>query len=856
MRQICASFGGRHNARIIKTWRGTFARFVELLLSRVPETMDKTSNGWVCGAEFSNQYRDSENFIGRHWLTLDYDRIAQADLARLVDHFRSFAHLAHTTWSHCAERPRLRVWLPLSRVAGYDEFQAVSRRVGADAPGGVELAARESHTPAQYMFRPAVKPFDEIQVWKNLEAPWVDVDAVLATYGNWTDRASWPRRAEHDHPSNTEGGAQSPLEKPGLVGAFCRAYSISQAIQEFDLPYKEGSTPGRLTYTLGSRPDGAIIYDNDTKLHSHHDTDPAHGQVNAYDLVRLHKYSGLDQGTLAGLSALPSTRAMGALCAGLGNVKTEIIKAEGFTNLDDAETSWDDTGQARTDVERLRGQSGSVQDVPRLPARIERSTSPFSDIANARRIQAHHGKHLLSVGEAFYQWTGKCWEEEGGKQQATKLISSLSRIVQKERDKAAEAIAKKAEEEKREPTQEETDYLATFDRWRVNCEMTQRINACRTLLVDFLDFKAANFNRNPDLFNVANGTINLRTGELKPHDPKDFILGCAPTAYDPAAQCPRFERFLSEIYDGQEEIVAFVRRWLGYCLTGEVREHKAVFHIGIGRNGKGTLMRLMRAVLGPSYYGEGARTLLEGVKHGASPELADLFGRRMVTLSEPNNKGEAIDIKSFKYLTGGDPIKARWLHKNLIEFLPTHKLQIFTNEPPVILDTSFAVRERVVLLKYEITRGDPDAVAADKTGKMRLKDINLDDTLHQEHAGILRWLIEGAQEWYRTGLQTPASVKLAGDNYMDDEDTMATFVKERLESNPSARAALSGTVGALLPAYQAWCKAQGCYPLGRTRFQRELLRVMPEVRPTTWKEGNSKIVGFSGIELTGSVLDD
>lgn len=236
MRILTASIGARHNAKIKSVWRGNFEQFYSMLLAKVPETMDKGSAGWVCGAEFDPAYRDSENFVARHFLTFDYDHISVDAYERLVGTIPAGpACLAYTTWSHTNDRPRLRIWYPLSRPAGYDEFQAVSRKVGARA--GIELLARESHSVSQYMFRPTVKPFEEFQHWENLEGPWIDVDQVLGEYDDWTDRKQWPHRLEGDGVHNSESISLSPLDKPGIVGAFCRAFGISEAIERFNLPY-------------------------------------------------------------------------------------------------------------------------------------------------------------------------------------------------------------------------------------------------------------------------------------------------------------------------------------------------------------------------------------------------------------------------------------------------------------------------------------------------------------------------------------------------------------------------------------------------------------------------------------------
>lgn len=233
MRQLTVSIGGKHNARVVKTWRGSFDDFVKSLLSKVLETSDKASNGWVCATEFSTPWRDSENFVARHLLSFDYDHVAVGDLPLILECYKKYAYFAFTTWSHTPEKPRLRLWVPLSRSCSYDEFQALSRLVAAEFD--IEKMARESHVPCQYYFRPSVKPFDELQTWRS-DAPWLEVDAKLAEYADWTDRKQWPHRAEADGVHN-EGETMSPLDKRGVVGGWCRAFSIEEAIERFDLPY-------------------------------------------------------------------------------------------------------------------------------------------------------------------------------------------------------------------------------------------------------------------------------------------------------------------------------------------------------------------------------------------------------------------------------------------------------------------------------------------------------------------------------------------------------------------------------------------------------------------------------------------
>ncbi|HZT03737.1 MAG TPA: AAA family ATPase, partial [Steroidobacteraceae bacterium] len=331
--KLIVGFGRGSLAEISRSEAMSWSDLVDLLTTPPPETDDKSARGWFIPADFEEDYRDSENFKHRYALTLDYDHISRDDLAVIKATYDSYAHVLYTTWSHSGDRPRVRVVMPLSRPAQIDEFCAVSRKVAAMA--GIELASRESHVPAQMMFLPTIKPGARFSSRKNTHGAWVDVDAVLATYENWTDRTSWPHRAEGD--GTHKGDVQTPpSEKPGIVGAFCRAFDIPTAIQRFDLPYVPTAHPDRWTYLKGSRPEGAILYDHGEKLHSHHDTDPARGQTNAFDLVRLHRFAALDT-VPAGtpITERPSYRAMCRLALEVPAVAAGYARAIGETEVED-----------------------------------------------------------------------------------------------------------------------------------------------------------------------------------------------------------------------------------------------------------------------------------------------------------------------------------------------------------------------------------------------------------------------------------------------------------------------------------------------------------------------------------------
>lgn len=310
MRKLTVSFGGIHQARIERVEQWTWEQFSTWLTDPAPIAADKAERGWYIPAEFSPVYRDSDNFVARHAITFDFDRVPEGTEYRALHVWKELAFAMYPTFSNAAGNLRFRVVMPLSRPATYDEFQAVARKVAADI--GIELVARESFIPAQMMYAPTRREGSPEFISVVNDGAWLDVDGVLAEYENWTDHKQWPHRVDGDSVHAIKSEMTPPNEKPGIVGDFCRAFSVAAAIERFELPYKPTATEGRWTYTAGSRPEGAIEYDSGLKFHSHHDTDPARGQNNAFDLVRLHKFGALDEGRDRAISVTdrPSFKAM------------------------------------------------------------------------------------------------------------------------------------------------------------------------------------------------------------------------------------------------------------------------------------------------------------------------------------------------------------------------------------------------------------------------------------------------------------------------------------------------------------------------------------------------------------------
>jgi hypothetical protein len=234
MRPLCVSFGVGNPAAVTAVRWLDWPAFAEWLTREPPEVLDKAERGWYCPSEFDPPYRDSQNFVARHAITYDFDHVTVDTWGDVLNAWSDTAFAIYTTFSHTLERPRFRVVMPLSRPAGFDEFQAVARKVATDV--GIELIARESFVPAQMMYSPTRPRLGAHAAHVN-PGNWLDVDAVLAEYADWTDVKSWPRRVDGDpvHSGNAE--KVDPRDKPGIIGEFNRTFTISQAIERFELPY-------------------------------------------------------------------------------------------------------------------------------------------------------------------------------------------------------------------------------------------------------------------------------------------------------------------------------------------------------------------------------------------------------------------------------------------------------------------------------------------------------------------------------------------------------------------------------------------------------------------------------------------
>lgn len=260
------------------------------------------------------------------------------------------AAAVYSTHKHTSDKPRLRLVIPLARTVSADEYPAIGRRVAHTL--GIDKFDDTTYEPQRVMFWPSCSQDGEY-VFDHLDGPMLDPDEVLATYHDWRDVSAWPmssRTAEVI--KKTAEKQKDPLEKGGIVGAFCRAYTITKAIETFVPAYAPCDEPNRYTYTEGSTAAGVVVYD-DKFTYSHHATDPASGQLcNAWDLVRLHRFGGLDADCAPDTTASsrPSYKAMAELASNDTKVAAQLVADRMSATMEDFADTPEDTdwrGQLR-----------------------------------------------------------------------------------------------------------------------------------------------------------------------------------------------------------------------------------------------------------------------------------------------------------------------------------------------------------------------------------------------------------------------------------------------------------------------------------------------------------------------------
>lgn len=397
----------------------------------------------------------------------------------------------------------------------------------------------------------------------------------------------------------------------------------------------------------------------------------------------------------------------------------------------------------------------------------------LSELGNAQRLVREHGNDLRFCHPRgkWSVWDERRWAEDETGAVTRRAKATVAGIY-------AEAAASS-----------DADTRKAIAKHAIGSEAERKLHAMIALAKSEpgIPVLPEDLDKDPCLLNVQNGTLDLRTSELRPHRREDLLTRCIEVPYDPSATCPVWLAFLGRVLDDNAQLIAFLKRAVGYSLTGDVSEHVLFFLYGLGANGKTTFLNVLLALLGP--YGLPVEPDLLLVRRGEvhPTGLADLEGTRLAVAMEVED-GRRMAESLVKQMTGGDQLTARKMRQDFRKFDPTHKVWLGANHKPVIRGTDNAIWRRIRLVPFNATI--PPAQ----------QDRTLAARLRQELPGILAWAVHGCLEWAGEGLGLADEVRAATAAYRSEQDVLAGFLDECCVVQPSA------SVGSteLADAYAEW----------------------------------------------------
>ncbi len=419
----------------------------------------------------------------------------------------------------------------------------------------------------------------------------------------------------------------------------------------------------------------------------------------------------------------------------------------------------------------------------------------LTDLGNAERLVAKYGAGIRYCYERqkWLIWNKRVWEWDSGPQ-----IKALAKLV-------VRGIYNEAAEE---PDEKERKILAEHAR---HSESDHKLTAMINLAQSEKGIPAPieGLDANAWLLNVKNGTVDLKTGELLPHNPADLNTKIVMIDYDPESTSSMWDTFLKRIFEGKTDLIAFVQRALGYSITGDQGEQAFFFCHGGGSNGKSTLLGAVQDVVGPYAHEVEPQAFMVGRSQSGGPNesIANLQKIRFAPSTELDD-GQRLSTALIKRMTGGERLHCERKYEHGYDFLPEYKLWLSGNHEPMITDTTNSIWRRL----YKI----PFLANIPKTEIIK----NYRKVLSHEHGqAILAWLVKGCLEWQKVGLAPPKDVIAATQAYRDSQDVLFEFLAESCVIQTGATVYMAD----VYKAYRAWCEENDeKHPLGKMTFNSRL----------------------------------
>ena len=473
-------------------------------------------------------------------------------------------------------------------------------------------------------------------------------------------------------------------------------------------------------------------------------------------------------------------------------------------------------------------QHGKVVDQTQ-PQGVPAPATEMTDLANAERFAKQHGDELrfCEQTQTWYVWTGLRWE-----------IDSTGAVVRR----AMKTVRKIYEEADSLKAEDARNAMRVHAR---KSEAQARINAIVKLAgaLKRIAVKLDAFDADPWLLNVENGTVDLRTGELRDHDRGDLITKVAPVHYDIDAKHDKWARFLDGISNGNAEIVDFLARAVGYSLTGDTREDKYFVLYGPAKRGKSTFVGIVEAVLGDYARTADPSTFMASpMSVGGDkprPDLVRLMGARIV-VSKEIEIGAKMNEALVKTITGGDVIAVRDLHSRHLEMRPTYKLWFVVNDCPVVRGDDTGMWRRILRVPFDKKVENPE----EGFREAMIQEPEL-------RSAVLAWAVSGVRMWREGGLNVPKAIADSTAEYRAEMDHTSEFFSRKCLFDSEARVSRK----ALRKAYTEWCEEHGYSPLGARRFASNLRdhvrdnNFNPADADTTVREEHRVLDGWKFVRL-------
>lgn len=427
------------------------------------------------------------------------------------------------------------------------------------------------------------------------------------------------------------------------------------------------------------------------------------------------------------------------------------------------------------------------------PAKKDKRYS-YDDTGNAERLKDLFGENIRFnyTSNTWMYYDGKRWKhDDTGRMKI--LTDKVVENMKNEKLFVADGVDKEDMEKYR------------YRHWKDSRNHNKKVNMMKEC-EHLLPVTNETFDNDFNLFNVQNGFIDLKAGKLNDHERKNYFTKISHVEYTDKSDCPKWDEFLDDIFLGNQELVRFIQRAVGYSLSGHTSEQVLFVLYGNGRNGKSVFLDILNEIFGNYSTNIQPQAIMASKNQSdASPEIAKLDGARLVTTTEPN-EGERFDEGLLKQLTGGDRVSARKLYENEFEFTPQFKLWMATNHKPYVRGRDEGIWRRFVIIPF------------DKQIPLHEIDRDLTKKLKRELPAIMRWCVDGFLEWQRIGLSEPKIIKEQRDEYRVEMDSIAAFIDECCIVKPDEKIKAS----LLFEAYDNWAKENNQHRMSSTKFGKEM----------------------------------